>query len=358
MSSTVETTIPTPDDWHVHLRDDHVLAAVVPYMSRVFRYALVMPNLSTPIVTLAQAESYRKRVLDAAGGDAQPDFQPLMTLYFNDQMAADDLVSGHELGLLHGAKFYPAGTTTNSDAGGESLLDFRNVLETMAANHIPLMVHAESTDPTVDIFDREAAFLERQLAPVCAELPELRVTVEHLSTAAGVDFVRSHSNVGGSITPHHLTCVRSDILASGLKADLYCKPVLNSAADRDALIAAAVSGEAKFFMGTDSAPHPQSDKQGATIKPGIFNAPHAIEVVAEVFAQAGRLDRLGSFVSINGAAHYGLGPSNGWLHLRRGDQDKPISPDSLVTTDGQVIHTFGTELARNWTLRPAVGEKQ
>lgn len=351
MTTDLRITIPRPDDWHVHLRDNAMLRAVTPFTANVFRYALIMPNLASPVTSVEMASCYQQRIIAAAGPDATPDFQPLMTLYLNRNMCVGELLAGHREGIIHAAKFYPAGATTNSEAGGESLLAFMATLQAMAANKVPLLVHAESTDPSVDIFDREAAFLEQQLRPVCDELPELRVTVEHLSTADGVDFVRSHSNVGGSITPHHLTRVRSDILGSGLHPDLYCKPVLNSFEDRSALVAAATSGDPAFFLGTDSAPHPQRLKIGNNAKPGIFNAPYALETVADVFAQADELNNLAAFVSTNGARHYGLPVSTGRLELSQQTHRTHELPTHIRSSDGSIVNAFGAEYARHWTLR-------
>lgn len=343
-----------PDDWHVHLRDDDMLATVAPITASSFRYALVMPNLVPPIRTSAEAASYRSRILAAVGDRALPEFTPIMALYLSDELDVDDLRAGHSSGLVHAVKYYPAGATTNSEFGGNSLLDSRPILEAMAALDMPLLVHAESTDPDIDIFDRERDFLDRQLAPVVESLHELRVTVEHLSTRAGVDFVMANEQVRGSITPHHLSCDRSDLLANGLRPDLYCKPIINSADDRRALVAAATSGDASFFLGTDSAPHPESQKHGGQAKPGIFNAPFALEVVAEVFHQAGALDRLERFTSINGCRWYGFEPATSKLRLTRSSGAGAVAvADSVVTADGATVRIFGADEAARWSVRPS-----
>lgn len=344
-------TIRTPDDWHVHLRDGRMLATVAPFTASVFRYALVMPNLVPPITSAAGAAAYRERVMAASAARANPDFEPLMALYLNDEVAVEDLVSGHRDGIVFAAKYYPAGATTNSEAGSDSLQSLLPTLERMSEAGIPLLVHAESTDPDVDVFDRERAFLERELGPVCDELPDLLVTVEHVSTAAGVAFVREHPRVGGSITPHHLSCDRDDILADGLRPHLYCKPVLNSADDRRALVEAATGEDASFFLGTDSAPHPESSKHSDIARPGIFSAPHALPIVADVFESVGKLDRLEAFVSLNGAAHYGMDGATSSLTLRR----RPEGADSS-TSEGWVpagesrVKIFGVSAAARWTL--------
>jgi len=348
-SDTVTLEIGTPDDWHVHLRDDDMLAAVTPFTSRCFRHALVMPNLVPPVTTTAMAAAYRDRILAAAGPDARPDFTPLMGLYLNDDLSADDLLAGVADGVVFAAKYYPAGATTNSEAGGASLIGYRSVLEVMAGAGVPLLVHAESTDPAVDVFDREAVFIETELVPVVEALPELRVTVEHISTRAGLDLVRERANLGGSITPHHLTCDRSDLLANGLRPDLYCKPVINSREERIAIAAAATSGDPSFFLGTDSAPHPMTRKHAAQGSAGIFNAPYALEVVAELFHELGALDRLEGFTSHHGPDHYGLPRSEQRVRLTRDGAAEPT--EHVVTADGTEVRIFGADAARRWTWK-------
>jgi dihydroorotase len=350
-----------PDDWHVHLRDDHMLATVAPITAATFRYALVMPNLLPPVVTSKAAAAYRQRILDSVGrtGGAnrtRSPFTPLMTAYLNVELTVDDLRHGAQSGIWHAVKYYPAGATTNSERGGTSLVGYGSMLDALCELGMPLLVHAESTDPSIDIFDRERAFLEVELAPIVAAWPELAVTVEHVSTRAGVEFVAAHRQVSGSITPHHLTCDRSDLVANGLRPDLYCKPIINSADDRQALIEAATSGSPDFFLGTDSAPHPSSDKYTERAKPGIFNAPFALPVVAEVFHQAAALDQLEAFTSLNGCRRYGFEPADDRLRLTRwGDAapggDRPV-PDSVVTAAGQRVVIFGLEQARRWRVDP------
>lgn len=349
MTDTTTLEIAAPDDWHVHLRDDHMLAAVTPFTSRCFRYALVMPNLVPPVTTTAMAAAYRDRISAAAGPDARADFTPLMGLYLNDELTAADLLAGVADGVVFGAKYYPAGATTNSEAGGSSLLAYRDVLEAMAGAGVPLLVHAESTDPEIDIFDREAAFIETDLIPVLDALPELRVTVEHISTRAGLDLVRERANLGGSITPHHLTCDRSDLLANGLRPDLYCKPVINSRDERLAIAEAATSGDPSFFLGTDSAPHPLTKKHAQQASAGIFNAPYALEVVAELFHERGALDRLEGFTSLNGPDHYGLPHSDARVRLTRSGAADLERAEHVVTADGTEVRIFGADAARRWT---------
>lgn len=344
--------IDAPDDWHVHLRDDDMLSSVTPFTAVAFRHALVMPNLVPPICTTASAAAYRDRILAAAGPDARDDFEPKMALYLNDDLTIDDLRAGHSDGVVFAAKYYPAGATTNSAAGGTSLASYRAVLEAMADAGIPLLVHAESTDPDVDIFDREAHFIETELLPVIDGLPELRVTVEHISTRTGLAVVREHEQVGGSITPHHLTCDRSDLLANGLRPDLYCKPVINSREERLAIVEAALSGDPSFFYGTDSAPHPLSHKESQQAKPGIFNAPYAIEVVAELFFQHDALHLLEAFISHHGADHYRVPRSTGKVRLTRSEDGDRSPQESVTTASGQQVRIFGAEAARLWRWSP------
>lgn len=350
MSDTeVTIEIPRPDDWHVHLRDDEMLEAVVDHTARWFRYALVMPNLTPPITSTAQAQAYRARILDAASVGTDT-FVPTMSLYLTPTIDVDDLASGWDDGVVGSVKFYPAGATTNSEAGGANLLDYEPILAAMAERGIPLLVHAESTDPAIDIFDREAAFLEQQVGPLLAQMPELSVTVEHISTAAGINLVREFDQAYGSITPHHLSCDRSDILANGLKPELYCKPVINSAANREALVAAAVSGSPKFFLGTDSAPHPLSQKETRVAKAGIFNAPYGLQVTAEVFHVADALDKFEAFVSTNGSARYGHEPSADWIRLTRTDATTSEIAETLTTASGDKVRFFGVAEAALWDI--------
>lgn len=326
-----------------------MLAAVVDHTARWYRFALVMPNLTPPVTSTAGAEAYRDRILDAASVGAQT-FIPKMTLYLTPTIDLGDLAAGWEAGLIGGVKFYPAGATTNSEAGGTNLLDFEATLAVMAEQGIPLLVHAESTDPNIDIFAREAAFLEEQVGPLLAQMPELSVTVEHISTAAGIELVNEFEQASGSITPHHLSCDRSDILANGMRPELYCKPVINSADNRRALVAAATSGNTKFFLGTDSAPHPLSQKEARVAKAGIFNAPYGLEVTAEVFYQQDATEHLASFVSLNGAARYGHEPSGDLLRLTRADETSSDITEIITTATGEQVRLFGVAEAALWTV--------
>jgi dihydroorotase len=345
----ISVDLPVPDDWHVHLRDDEMLAAVVDYTAEWFRYALVMPNLTPPISTTRAAAEYRQRILAAAtlGGGI---FEPLMSLYLTDSLSADDLRVGWSEGAVSAVKFYPAGATTNSESGGERLLDFGPVLAVMAELGVPLLIHAESTDPSIDIFDREAAFLEGQVGPLLEQMPELSVTVEHISTAAGVNIVNQFPQAYGSITPHHLACDRSDLLANGMRPELYCKPVINSSEHRQALVAAATSGSPKFFLGTDSAPHPLSQKEVRVAKAGIFNAPYGLQVTAEVFHQNAALDVFADFVSRRGAERYGYPPSGSLLRMERTETPSLAPAETITTASGEEVRLFGVAEAAAWSI--------
>jgi len=345
---TIRVTIPQPDDWHVHLRDDEMLSAVLAYSAQRYRHAIVMPNLRPPITSTAQATEYLQRIQARLPPDAT--FQPWMTLFATPDLDLDDLRNGVKSGVVKAVKFYPPGATTNSDQAKGTLASMEKLFETLIDVEARLLVHAESTDPAVDIFDREAAFLERQLAPAMAAFPELAVTVEHVSTRAGVDFVRSHPGTAATITPHHLARERSDLLASGMEPDLFCKPVINSADDKQALVEAATSGESKFFLGTDSAPHPTTAKYRPKAAAGIFNAPYGLEVTAEVFHQSNKLENLAAFVSTNGATVYGVDPSEVSLTLERSDEASEPEAHSLRTESGDEVIFFGTEEAAFWTV--------
>ena len=340
--------IPLPDDWHVHLRDDEMLEAVVGYTARRFRYAMVMPNLMPPIISSAQARAYRDRIL-AAAPESGPDFRPVMALHCSPLIDTADLRTGIDDDVIAAVKYYPAGATTNSDAGGTSLGDFEAIYEVLIDTGSRLLVHAEATDPAIDIFDRERAFLEDQLAPTCERFPELAITVEHVSTSAGVDFVAAHPQAAATVTPHHLARNRSDLLAQGMKPDLYCKPVINSEDDREALVSAVTSGNPSFMLGTDSAPHPTTAKYGPTAKAGVFNAAYGLEVVADVFASRDALGHLAGFASTNGCAIYGVEAPEQSIRISA-ESIAPELATTLSTSTGDEVVLFGTEEATRWTI--------
>jgi len=307
-------TIRRPDDWHVHLRDGEMLKLVAPYTARAFGRAIVMPNLSPPIVTATQALAYRERILAATGAG----FEPLMTCYLTDMTDPDELVGGHSGGAWFAAKLYPAGATTNSASGVTDVRHILPVLDRMQAIGMPLLIHGEVTDPDVDVFDREAVFIDRILAPLIRDFPALKVVLEHITTRDAAQFVADGpETLAATITPQHLMLNRNALFAGGLRPHAYCLPVVKREAHRLAVRAAATGGSSKFFLGTDSAPHTASAKEAACGCAGIFNAPHAIEAYAAVFDEEGALDRLEAFASRNGPAFYGLPVNEGTVTLRR-----------------------------------------
>jgi len=303
--TTKTITIVKPDDWHLHLRDGEMLGTTVPHTARSFSRAIVMPNLKPPVTTVEQALAYRQRILNALPTDTN--FSPLMTLYLTDNLAQEELVRLSEEPAVVAVKYYPAGATTNSDSGVSSIDRVMPSLEVMAKRGIPLLIHGEVTDGEIDIFDREQRFIDTVLAPLRAQLPELKVVLEHITTANAVEFVTEQSsNVAATITVHHLLYNRNHLLAGGVRPHFYCLPVLKRNSHQLALIEAATSGNPKFFLGTDSAPHPKGDKEAACGCAGIYTAPGALELYAEVFDQADALDRLEGFASLYGPRFYGL----------------------------------------------------
>jgi dihydroorotase len=340
---TTRITIRKPDDWHLHLRDGAMLAAVVPFTARHFGRAILMPNLVPPVATSADAIAYRARVMAAL--PAGSTFRPLLTCYLTDATDPDDVEHGFREGVFTGVKLYPANATTNSAAGVTDYRRIMPVLERMEKIGMPFLMHGEDVDPDIDIFDREAMFIERYLSKWTQQFPGLRFILEHLSSQDGVDFVRSAApQVGGTITPYHLVLTRTDWLGWGLKPYMYCMPVIKTAKDRAALRKAATSGEACYFLGTDSAPHPVAKKLSVNGIPGLFNAPVAIETYAKVFEEEGALDKLEAFASLNGPKHYRLPPNEERITLEKIPWTAPEEvevegPDerALVYRGGEVI---------------------
>jgi dihydroorotase len=321
-------TLTRPDDWHLHVRDGAALRTVVPHTAQRFGRALIMPNLRPPVTTVAQALAYRERILAAV--PAGMDFQPLMSLYLTDSMPPSRVREARESGVIVAAKLYPAGATTNSDAGVTAIEKIYPVLERMEEVGLVLCVHGEVTRPEVDVFDREDAFIEEILGPLTLRFPGLRIVFEHITTAAAVEFVRSASaNVAATVTAHHLLLNRNAIFAGGVRPHHYCLPVLKRERHRQALLGAATSGDPKFFLGTDSAPHARSTKESACGCAGCYTAHAGIELYAEVFDQAGALDRLEAFASRNGPAFYGLPPNRSRLTLERRTWPVPTGYDYL-----------------------------
>ncbi|PTS87667.1 dihydroorotase [Sphingomonas sp. HMWF008] len=321
---TERLTIRRPDDWHVHLRDGAMLQAVVPYTARQFARAIVMPNLSPPVTTVVAAADYRARILAAVPEGV--DFTPLMTCYLTDAADAAEIERGFAEGVWAACKLYPAHATTNSSHGVTDIRALRPVLETLQRIEMPLLIHGEVTDRDIDIFDREAVFVERTLAPLVRDFPALKIVFEHITTAEAVDFVRaSGPNVAATITPQHLHLNRNALFDGGLRPHAYCLPVVKRERHRLAVRAAAVSGAANFFLGTDSAPHEIGRKESACGCAGIFNAPYAIESYAAVFEEEGALDRLEGFASEHGPRFYGLPLNAGTVTLERGGVQVPDS---------------------------------
>jgi dihydroorotase len=313
---TDRITIRQPDDWHLHLRDGAALASVLPHTAAQFARAIVMPNLKPPVTTTALASAYRERILAARPAGSR--FEPLMTLYLTDRTDPREIARARTSGFVHGCKLYPAGATTNSDAGVTDVGNIREVLEAMAEVGMPLQVHGEVTTPDVDVFDREQRFIDAVLAPLAARLPRLRIVFEHVTTRAAVEFVRSQrANVAATITPQHLLLNRNALFEGGIRPHLYCLPVLKREGDRQALLDAIAAGDERFFLGTDSAPHARSTKEAACGCAGIYSAHAALELYAEAFEAIGALPRLEAFASLNGPRFYGLPPNNGTITLVR-----------------------------------------
>ena len=316
-TTDIETlTIRRPDDWHLHLRDDAMMRAVLPFTVAQFARAIVMPNLTPPVVTVADAVAYRDRILAALPEGIM--FEPLMTCYLTDATDPEEVARGFEEGVFAAVKLYPARATTNSDHGVTAWENVRPVLARMERIGMPLLVHGEEADPEIDIFDREAMFVERVLSWMTSDYPALKLVLEHVTTADGIDFVRGAGpNIAATITPHHLMLNRNDLLAGGIRPHHYCLPVVKRERHRQALRDAVGSGDPSFFLGTDSAPHPVGDKESDCGCAGIFNAPAALEVYAQAFDEIGALDRLEGFASLNGPAFYGLEPNSELVTLQR-----------------------------------------
>jgi dihydroorotase len=345
--------LPRPDDWHLHLRDGAMLEGVLPASARHFARALIMPNLVPPVVTGRDAAAYRDRILAALPKGA--DFTPLMTLYLTEATDPADVVAAHARGLITAVKLYPAGATTNSASGVRDFDVVRPVLEAMAEAGVPLCVHGEVTDPEVDIFDREAVFIERVLDPIRRLVPGLSVVMEHVTTSDAVAYVRTaDSGLAATITAHHLVINRNHILAGGIRPHYYCLPVAKRESHRQALVAAAVSGDARFFLGTDSAPHADPLKLAPCGCAGCFTAPNTLSVLAHVFEEAGALERLGPFIARFGAAFYGLLENAGTVTLVKG-QALP-APGSWRTGAGPVT-VFDPGFDLHWRVEDGGGTK-
>ncbi|WP_224814439.1 dihydroorotase [Hasllibacter sp. MH4015] len=341
---TTRITIRRPDDWHLHLRDGAMMRSVLPETARHFARAIVMPNLVPPVVTAEDALAYRDRI-EAALPDGA-DFTPLMTLYLTERTEPDDVQAAHADGLITAVKLYPAGATTNSQSGVTDLKSVYPVLERMAEIGLPLCIHGEVTTHDVDIFDREQVFIDTVLDPLLRDIPELKVTLEHITTSHGVDYVREAAgDIAGTITTHHLMINRNHMLVGGIRPHYYCLPIVKRAEHQQALRRAATSGHPRFFLGTDSAPHLDAAKETACGCAGVFSAPNTMSCLAHVFEEEGALDRLEAFTSLNGPARYGLAPNTATLTLEKRDapaiyKAKYDTPDGPLTLfdPGHALH--------------------
>lgn len=353
MNSPANTlTLRCPDDWHLHLRDGDLLRHVALASARQFARAIIMPNLKPPVRTTADAQAYRERILAAlnAAGVTAGTFEPLMTLYLTADTSPDEIRRARDSGIVHGIKLYPAGATTNSDAGVTDILgQCRPALEAMQACGMPLLVHGEATDPGIDVFDREAVFIDRVMTPLRRDFPALKMVFEHVTTADGVAFVRDAPGpIGATITPQHLLYNRNALFQGGLRPHWYCLPVLKRETHRAALVEAATSGNPRFFLGTDSAPHPKHAKESDCGCAGCYTAPYALALYAGVFEATGRLDRLEAFASLNGPALYGLPVNDTIITLERVEQRIPAS---FPLTGSEIVPLAAGETLL-WRVRP------
>lgn len=340
-------TISKPDDWHLHLRDGDMLQAVLAHSTRWAGRAIIMPNLVPPVVTAALADAYRVRIQDAMPEGAN--FTPLMTLYLTEQTDAADVVAAAKAGIITAVKLYPAGATTNSSSGVRDMDKVMPVLSAMAEADIPLLVHGEVVDADIDIFDREAVFIERILNPLREKLPELRIVFEHITTSDAAEYVRaSDKNLAATITPHHLVINRNAILAGGIRPHYYCLPVAKRETHRQALLAAAISGDKRFFLGTDSAPHTDPNKLQACGCAGVFNAPNTMEILAQLFDDADRLNNLDGFASRHGPAYYKLPVSQEMMTLEK--QADPVVFDTYIDTPDGPVTIFDPMMDVFWKI--------
>ena len=343
---TDRLTLTRPDDWHLHLRDGDMLKAVAPESARDFGRAIIMPNLVPPVVTAAKAAAYRSRIMAAL--PAQSDFQPLMTLYLTEETDPEDLAAAHASGLVTAAKLYPAGATTNSASGVTDFDKLQPVLEKMAEIGMPMCVHGEVTDADIDIFDREAVFIDRVLDPLRRRVAGLKVVMEHITTAEGAYYAKSDpGQLAATITTHHLIINRNHILAGGIKPHYYCLPVAKRETHRLALLDAATSGNPCYFLGTDSAPHTDEAKQSACGCAGVFSATNTMSCLAEVFEAAGALDRLEGFTALLGPQFYGLAPNADTITLTKGD---PVEFPKHIDSGAGPVTLFNPGFDLHWTV--------
>jgi dihydroorotase len=344
--TTDSITITRPDDWHLHLRDGDILDSVAPFTAKQFQRAIVMPNLKPAVATVKQAAAYLDRILAAVEGS---DFEPLMTLYLTDNTSAEEIIAARKSCFIKGVKLYPAGATTNSDEGVTDIRLCDAALEEMQRAGLPLLVHGEVTDSSIDVFDREKAFIDRVLSPLMKRFPDLKIVFEHITTADAVDFVLdADARIGATITVHHLLYNRNAMFEGGIRPHNYCLPVLKRENHRQALLQAISSGNPKFFLGTDSAPHARSLKESDCGCAGIFSANAAIELYATVFDSIGALDKLEAFASFHGPDFYGLPRNDGTLTLVKSEQ---TIPESYPMAGESVVPLMAGQTIP-WTIRP------
>lgn len=340
-----QITITRPDDWHLHVRDGEALTAILPFTAKQFARAIIMPNLAPPVTTTVLAEAYHHRIMEAL--PAELTFQPLMTLYLTDNTTVDDIKSAANSPIVYAAKLYPAGATTNSNNGVTNIQKLSDVFEAMQQHQLPLLVHAEVTDSDIDIFDREQVFIDRHLADIRHDFPELPIVLEHATTKQAVDFVLANNNTAATLTPQHLMFNRNDLLAGGIRPHNYCLPILKKEPHRKALLAAAISGNPKFFLGTDSAPHATHAKEASCGCAGCFSAHAAIELYTEVFDSADSLDKLEAFASFHGPDFYRLARNTSNITLIKQQWNAPSS----YTFGEHTITPFRQDQPLQWKIQ-------
>ena len=347
MNPKNELVIKRPDDWHLHLRDGAMMQAVLPLSAELYGRAIIMPNLTPPVRTVKDAAAYRRRILNCL--PRGHGFQPLMTLYLTDETPPAEIRLAQNEGTLTGVKLYPVGATTNSEHGVTSIKKVYRVLEVMQELNIPLLIHGEINDPAVDIFDRESVFVDRELAPLRQDMPELRIIMEHVSSKIGVDYVlAAERNLGTTVTPHHLLINRNSIFAGGLNPHMYCLPVVKREADRLAIRQAAVSGDPRFFFGSDSAPHRLVDKEKAGGAAGVFNISTALPSIVQVFEAEDSMENLEAFMSLNGAWFYGLPINPDTITLKKAES--PIPAAEYIPVGGDKVKVFQTQEPQFWQV--------
>ena len=342
-----EIEIIKPDDWHVHFRDNEILRAVVPETTRHFARSIVMPNLVPPILNAKQAIEYKNRIEKVI--PSTDSFEPLMTIYLTEETSKDDLKSAYKNRSVFAVKLYPAGATTNSDSGVKDIQKVMPVLETMAEIGMPLLIHGEVTDRDVDIFDREKVFIDEKLNFICRELPDLKITLEHITTKDATEYVEEgNKNLVASITPHHLALNRNAIFVGGIRPHNYCLPILKREIHRIALLKAAVGGNPKFFLGTDTAPHLTKDKESACGCAGVFNATYCLPILAQIFDDQKSINSLENFISINGAIHYGIKPNKDKIKLIK--SSKNVVFNKYLNINEEKIKIFNPNFPVFWRV--------